>query len=219
MKIPYLFLTLFGLFWLQVGWAQQQTIQGTVTDESGLPLSGATVVVKGTSQGVATDFDGNFTLQVSDAQATLQISYLGYVSQDIPLNGQTAITVSLAEDAAGLEEVVVVGYGTLEQREVTSAIASVKSDDFIMGSITDPVEMIRGQVAGLQINKPGGRSTNNSEIALRGISTLRSGSSPLIIIDGVPGDLNTVAPEDIESIDILKVKRWFGRCNLWYTRH
>ena len=183
---------------------QQKSITGTVTDESGLPLPGVAVFIKGTTNGAVTDMDGNYSISDIPENATLVFSFMGMRMQEVVMGDQTSINVVMIEETIGIEEVVAIGYGTLSGKEVTSAVVSVKSEDFLEGAITDPAELIRGKVAGLQIGRPGGRSTNTSEISLRGVSTLSSSSSPLIIIDGVPGSLNSVAPEDIESIDILK---------------
>ncbi len=183
---------------------QNRKISGKVTDKSGQSLPGVTIVVKGTARGTVSNADGEYSLSNIPEDATLVFSFVGMIAQEIIAGNQTTIDITMEYDAIGIDEVVAIGYGTLSGKEVTSAIVSVKADDFLEGAITDPAELIRGQVAGLQINKPGGRSTNTSEISLRGVSTLSSSSSPLVVIDGVPGSLNSVAPEDIESIDILK---------------
>ena len=183
---------------------QQNVISGKVIDSSGSPLPGVTVIIKGTTNGTITDADGNYAISDVPSDATLVFSFVGMAAQEIIVAGKTSINITMQEDSIGIEEVVAIGYGTLSGKEVTSAIVSVKSEDFLEGAITDPAELIRGKVAGLQIGRPGGRSTSTSEISLRGVSTLSSSSSPLVVIDGVPGSLSYVAPEDIESIDILK---------------
>lgn len=184
----------------------QREIRGKVTDENDLPLLGATIVVKGTSVGTTTDLDGNFTLNVPAGADTLVISYVGYGTVEILLEDTEVYNISLTPVASSLDEVVVVGvgYGTLQKREVTNAIASVKSEDFVKGSINNVAELVQGKVAGLLITTTSGSPTASPEILLRGVGTLMSGVSPLVIVDGIPGTMDQVAPEDIESIDVLK---------------
>lgn len=188
------------------GIAQQSSkqIAGKIMDERGDPVIGANVVEKGTTNGVITDMDGNFTLAVSPS-AIIQISYIGYITQEIPAGSITSFTnIRLVEDLQALNEVVVVGYGTVRRGELTSAISSVKSESFIKGAVQDAAQLLQGKVAGLGVVLPNGDPTATTQIMLRGVSTLRSSTSPLVIIDGVPGELSTVATEDIESIDIVK---------------
>lgn len=182
---------------------KDRVITGRITDNNGEPIIGANVSIVGMSLGTITDVDGNFSLEVPE-NATLQISYIGYLSQRVSLKDQKHIHVELIEDTQDLEEIVVIGYGTQRKGDVTSAISSIKSDNFIKGAVSDAGQLIQGKVAGLTITRPSGDPTGNSQIMLRGITTLMSSTEPLILIDGVPGDLNTVAPEDIESIDVLK---------------
>lgn len=183
----------------------QRTISGTVTDAgSGEPLIAANVLVLGTSTGTVTDFDGNFTLEVPDDATTLRITYTGYADQEIDIANGTTFDVQLAEGTA-LEEVVVTGYGTAKSREVTSSIASIKEEDFNRGNINDPSQLLQGKVAGLTISRPGSNPNGGFNIRLRGLSSLGANTQPLIVIDGVLGaDLNTVDPNDIASIDVLK---------------
>lgn len=178
-------------------------ITGTVIDKNGEPIIGANVLIKGTSIGTITDFNGKYTLEVPE-NAIIQISYIGYLSQDINVNGKKEITVRLAEDTQSLDEVVVVGYGTQKKGEVASAISSIKSENFIKTPSTDPAQLIKGQVPGLSIITPDANPTSTSEISLRGITTLKASASPLVLIDGIPGDLNSVSPDDIQQIDVLK---------------
>lgn len=184
---------------------KKKKVTGTVKDANGEPIIGATVVEKGTTNGTVTDFDGNYALELS-GNGILAISYIGYKSQEFLVSQikQSTLSVILKEDTEVMDEVVVVGYGTQKKGDVTSAIAGVKSDNFIQGVATDAGRLIQGKVAGLTITTPSGDPTEKSQIMLRGITTLMSSTEPLVLIDGVPGDLNTVAPEDIESIDVLK---------------
>ena len=184
---------------------RKKKISGYVRDIHGEPIIGATVLEEGTNNGTITDFDGNYTLEISE-NGVLSISYIGYKTETYPVAQikQPQLTVTLQEDTEVMDEVVVVGYGTQRKGDVTSAISGVKSDNFVQGVATDAGRLIQGKVAGLTITTPSGDPTEKSQIMLRGITTLMSSTEPLVLIDGVPGDLNTVAPEDIESIDVLK---------------
>lgn len=180
-----------------------QVVAGKVFDKSGEPIIGANVIIKGTTNGTVTDLDGNFSLEVPE-NATLQISYIGYLTQEIPVRNQKVITVSLLEDMQSLDEVVVVGYGTQRKGEVASAISSIKSENFVKVPTADVAQAIRGQIAGLSVITPDANPVGKSQISLRGVNTLMSSSSPLVLIDGIPGDMNTVSPDDIDQIDVLK---------------
>ena len=183
---------------------QSVTIKGVVTDKTGMPIIGANVIEKGTTNGIITDFDGNYTLNVANGNAVLVFSYIGYKSQEIVVGNQKTIDVVLAEDTEMMDEVVVIGYGTQKKGDVTSAVASVKAEDFTVGKIGDASELIKGKVAGLTIAKGRGDPTAESTIRLRGVISINGSSTPLVLVDGVEGGLNTVAPENIASIDVLK---------------
>lgn len=179
-------------------------VRGVIKDETGEPIIGATVRVKGQSEGTVSDFDGNFTLDVTDDN-TLQISYIGYQTQEFVVGKQHHFSIVLEEDKKILNEVVVIGYGTQKKGDITSSVGSVKSEDFTAGAINDAGQLIQGKIAGLSVTNPSGNPVGGTEISLRGNTTILGASTnPLILIDGVPGDFNTVAPEDIESIDVLK---------------
>ena len=179
-------------------------VRGVIKDETGEPIIGATVRVKGQSEGTVSDFDGNFTLDVTDDN-TLQISYIGYQTQEFAVGKQHHFSIVLEEDKKILNEVVVIGYGTQKKGDITSSVGSVKSKDFTAGAINDAGQLIQGKIAGLSVTNPSGNPVGGTEISLRGSTTILGASTnPLILIDGVPGDFNTVAPEDIESIDVLK---------------
>lgn len=182
--------------------AQKATVSGTVTDSHGEPIIGASVMIKGTQQGTATDMDGRFTLSVAPGQE-LAISSIGYKPVVIKPSG-TAMEITLADDAELLEDVVVIGYGTQRKGDVTSAVSSVKAEDFTVGAIGDAAELVKGKVAGLTIAKGSGDPNAESAIRLRGVISFEGGSTPLVLIDGVEGGLGTVAPENIASIDVLK---------------
>lgn len=179
-------------------------VRGVIKDETGEPIIGATVRVKGKSEGTVSDFDGNFSLDVT-GDNTLQISYIGYQTQEIAIGKQHHFSIVLEEDKKILNEVVVIGYGTQKKGDITSSVGSVKSEDFTAGAINDAGQLIQGKIAGLSVTNPSGNPVGGTEISLRGNTTILGASTnPLILIDGVPGDFNTVAPEDIESIDVLK---------------
>lgn len=183
---------------------QQKAISGKVVDSKGESIIGANVMEKGTTNGTITDFDGKFSLNVS-AKAILQVSYIGYKSQEIPVSQLKAgAVITLKEDTEVMDEVVVIGYGTQRKGDVTSAIASVKAEDFTVGKVGDAADLIKGKVAGLSIAKGSGDPNATSSIRLRGVISVNGSTTPLILIDGVEGDLSTVAPENIESIDVLK---------------
>ena len=179
-------------------------VRGVIKDETGEPIIGATVRVKGQSEGTVSDFDGNFSLDVT-SDNTLQISYIGYQTQEFAVGKQHHFSIVLEEDKKILNEVVVIGYGTQKKGDITSSVGSVKSEDFTAGAINDAGQLIQGKIASLSVTNPSGNPVGGTEISLRGNTTILGASTnPLILIDGVPGDFNTVAPEDIESIDVLK---------------
>lgn len=181
------------------------TLSGRVTNSGNEPLEGVSVVVKGTQTGTVTDADGRFQLSVPSVNnVELVFSFVGYASQTVKVGSRMVFDIVLQEVVSDLSDVVVVGYGTQKKRDVTAAVVSVKADDFVKGAAVDAGQLIRGKVAGLAVVKPDANPTSVSQINLRGIATISSNSSPLILIDNVPGSLTTVAPEDIESIDILK---------------
>lgn len=190
---------------LQYAAAQQLNVKGTVTDPSGEPVIGASVIVEGTKTGTSTDIDGNFAVS-ADAKGKLRISYIGYETQDVAVNGRTDIKVVLKENSAVLDEVVVIGYGTMDKKELTSAISHVSEKDFLSVSSLDPSMMIQGKVPGVSITNTGAGDPNNqASIQIRGVSSREAGLGPLIVIDGVPGgNLTNINPNDIASFDILK---------------
>jgi len=180
----------------------QNKVSGTVLDASGEPLIGVSVLEAGTTNGTVTDMDGKFSLTVKQG-ARLTVSYVGYTSQTVA--ARNGMTVNLQEDNKLLNEVVVVGYGTMRRKDVTSSITTVRSEDLNKGVFTDPGQMLQGKVPGLVVSStadPNGSPT----ITLRGASTLRSGAmSPYYVVDGIPGvDISIVSPDDIESIDVLR---------------
>jgi iron complex outermembrane receptor protein len=186
--------------------AQSRTITGTVLDATlGDPVPGATVLVKGTTRGAATDLDGKFTLQLQAGDQVLVVSFVGYLSQEVEIGNQSNVTINLQEDIKSLQEAVVIGYGSQDKKELTSAVVGVRPDDFNRGNVTNPAQLLQGKVAGLSITRPGGNPNNGFNIRLRGLSTFGANSAPLIVLDGVIGaSLENVDPNDIQSIDVLK---------------
>ena len=201
----------------------QQTVSGTVKDESG-PLPGATVAIKGTSTGTTTDFDGNYTLSNVPADGILVFSFIGYEIQEIGVNGRSTIDVNLAADASELEEVVLIGYGTTTIKDATGSVSSVNSEEFNKGVIATPEQLIQGKTAGVQISETSGAPGAGINVRIRGSNSIRSGNNPLFVVDGVPlasgspptssvggigtaggqNPLSFINPNDIESISILK---------------
>lgn len=186
--------------------SQDQTITGTVTEaDTGDPIPGANVVVKGTTTGTVTDLDGKYSLSFSEEDAVLLFSFVGFVSHEIQVGNQSVIDVILTPDVTALSEIIVTGYGTQEKKEITSAVASVKEEDFNVGMVNNPAQLIQGKVAGLTITKPGGDPNDDYNVRLRGVSTFGENQEPLVVVDGFIGaSISSVDPADIASIDVLK---------------
>ncbi len=198
-------LLLGGLFSSSASAQGGYQVKGVVIDALG-PVYGATVIEKGTTNGVSTGMDGDFVLNVSGENAVVEISCIGYSTQSFPANAVPA-TITLAEDNEFLDEVVVIGYGSQSKKEVTGSVASLKPDDFNQGSVANPMGLLQGKVSGLNVIKNGGDdpAQNSYNVQLRGVGSLNGSTEPLYVIDGVPGgNLSSVQPADIESIDILK---------------
>jgi TonB-linked SusC/RagA family outer membrane protein len=197
-------LTVFLMFGALVSFAQGQVTGKVTSKDDGSPLPGVNIVEKGTSNGATTDADGNFTIKVG-ANATLIFSFVGSTTQEVEVGSQTSINVELLSDVTSLSEVVVVGYGTQEKKEISSSVTSVKSEDFNKGTVNDPAQLLQGRVAGLNITRPGGDPNGSFNIRLRGVGTIGANAEPLIVIDGIiGGSLSNVDPNDIASFDVLK---------------
>jgi iron complex outermembrane receptor protein len=192
------------MFGALVSFAQGQVTGKVTSKDDGSPLPGVNIVEKGTSNGATTDADGNFTIKVG-ANATLIFSFVGSTTQEVEVGSQTSINVELLSDVTSLSEVVVVGYGTQEKKEISSSVTSVKSEDFNKGTVNDPAQLLQGRVAGLNITRPGGDPNGSFNIRLRGVGTIGANAEPLIVIDGIiGGSLSNVDPNDIASFDVLK---------------
>lgn len=186
---------------------QNLSLSGTVQDDQGSTLPGVSIVIKGTTQGTITDIDGKFTLNVPQDAKTLVFSFIGFETQEVPVDSRTTtLHVKLIRNVIGLDEVVAVGYGRMTRKDVTSSITTVNAKDLNVGVYSDPAQLLQGKVPGLTITQTSDPN-GSSSITLRGASTLRSGEAqePYYVIDGIPGmSLSLVAPEDIESIDVLR---------------
>lgn len=181
------------------------TIEGKVVDESGEPLIGVNVQVEGTTTGTATDFDGIFVLEGIDEDAVLIISYVGYQTQEVKLNGEASIEIVMVSDSELLDEIVVIGYGTMRQKDLTGAISTINAEDLKVESPRSVQDLLRGNTAGLSIGFANS-AKGSAGLQIRGKNTLKAGSEPLIVVDGVifEGSLTEINPMDIASIDILK---------------
>jgi len=193
--------------------AIQTTITGTVTDSDGVLLPGASVMVQGTSNGTTTDFDGNFSIQANPGDV-LEVSYVGFETQTITVSQQTKYSIQLAANTSELDEVLVVGYGTQKKSDLTGAVSSVVADEFNKGVVNNPGNLLQGKVSGLNVTNSSGEPGAGQDIIIRGVGTLRSGTSPLYVVDGFVLDnsgnglatnpLNFINTQDIESINVLK---------------
>ena len=182
-----------------------KVVTGTIVDPSGMPVIGANVMVKGTTNGTITDMDGKFSLEVEEG-ATLQISYIGYANQEIKVGNQKTLSIALKEDAEALDEVVVVGFGTQKKVNLTGAVSNVTSEAFENRSVANVSQALQGAMPGLNITQSQGYLDATPDINIRGVGTIGEGSSgsPLILIDGMEGDMNRLNPQDIESVSVLK---------------
>ncbi|WP_313381750.1 TonB-dependent receptor [Proteiniphilum saccharofermentans] len=184
--------------------AQQQgrTITGKVIDENGDPVIGANIIEKGTTNGTVTDVDGNFSLRLEE-NAILHISYIGYLPQDITTSDKMTFNIVLEEDTKALEELVVIGYGTARKIDLTGSISSLSGDKLQMKSTPQLSSQLQGQMAGVQITRSNGDPSAGATIRVRGVTTM-STNDPLVIVDGIPGTLTNIAPEDVKDIQVLK---------------
>lgn len=183
--------------------ASKKVCTGKVVDKAGQPIPGAGVIEVDSSNGVVTDQNGSFSINVAPG-ATLTVSCIGYKTENITVGTQNTYTITLSDDFEMLSETVVIGYGTMKKGEVASAISTVKSEEFLKTPGANAAELIKGKVPGLIINTPDGNPVSSTQISLRGATTLKAGTAPLVLIDGVPGSLSEVSSDDIEQIDVLK---------------
>jgi len=203
-KLKILLLTLFVGFSIN-SWAQTKEVSGVILDDKGVSLPGANVIEVGTKNSLTTDFDGKFKMNVSDKNAVLLVSFVGFVEQRVKIEGSKSnYTIKLVSSATSLEQVVVVGYGKGSRKNLTSAVSSVKADQLNNGVIADVGQLLQGKVSGLNVSTSGD-PTKPSSVVLRGASTLNSSQGPFYVVDGIPGvDISIIAPEDIVTVDVLK---------------
>jgi len=195
----------------ELNYFQATTVTGKVTDETGMGMPGVNVIVKGTSNGTTTDSEGVYrlTLAADQAGGTLVFSFIGYQAQEQPINNRTNINVSMVADVAELSEVVVVGYGTQEKRDVTSSISTVSGEAIAKMPTGNAMDAMKGQIAGVDILQNGGRPGEAPTIRIRGRRSLTASNDPLFVIDGIPmtAGTNTISDfntEDIQSVEVLK---------------
>jgi TonB-linked SusC/RagA family outer membrane protein len=196
------------------GFFQTTTVSGTIKDDTGIALPGVSIVEKGTNKGTVSDADGKYSISVLSGQSVLVFSFVGTVTQEVTVGGRSEIDVTLMVDASTLSEIVVVGYGTQERKDVTGVVATVKSEDFNKGILNSPEQLIQGKVAGVNVTSASGEPGATQSIVIRGPGGVRTGSTPLFVVDGMPLDnsttggstnpLNFINPQDIQSMTILK---------------
>ena len=182
----------------------QIEINGIISDETGQPLPGATILEKNTNNGVVTDFDGNYSIQVSDENSKLMISFVGYSTQEVSIEGLEEFNFSL-EPSNELDEVVITGYGSQQKRDLTGAIVQVKSEDFVKGANTNALQLLNGKASGVHISQSDSAPGGAIDIKIRGAGSINASNAVLVVIDGLPGgSLTALSPDDIESIEVLK---------------
>lgn len=201
-----MFKAFFLLVFLITGFVQAQyTVSGNVTDSKAVPLPGASILEKGTTNGVQTDFDGKFSIEISDENAVLVVSYIGFGEKEVQVNGQATVNVQLQETAQGLDEVVVVGYGTQKKVNVIGSISQVSSENIENRPVTQVSQAITGQMSGVTVVQRSGRPGESSgNISVRGVGSFGATPDALVLIDGIPGTLNDINPDDIKTISVLK---------------
>lgn len=183
---------------------QTRTIKGIITDETGESMIGVSVLVKGTSIGTITNLEGEYTLDIPAGNTTLEVSYIGYKTQQIAIGTDSQVNIKLVPDTQALDEVVVIGYGAVKKRDLTGAVTSIKNEDIALNPGTNPMQALQGKVAGLDIMKSSGQAGAGVSMQLRGTRSFTASGDPTFIIDGMPGDYSTLNPNDIESIEVLK---------------
>jgi TonB-linked SusC/RagA family outer membrane protein len=185
---------------------QQKTINGKVVDENGLPLPGASIIEQGTINGVVTDFDGNFSIKVENHNSIIEISYIGYSTKFVKASEDFS-KIKLQPDTTSLDEIVLIGYGSATRKDVTGSVASISEKNMNEGAVTSPLQLISGKAAGVNITQTGSEPGSTPSVRIRGISSLIGGNDPLVVVDGIQGNmdlLNQIPPSEITSIDILK---------------
>lgn len=200
----FLSIVLITVLFTGMAFAQQKTVKGKVTDETGSPVPGATIIVKGTQTGTVTDISGNFSIGVPDGSKSLVISFIGLTQQEILVGNQTNITVKMLAETIGIDEVVAIGYSTATRKNVASSIAKISEKDIIGLSVTDARQTLQGKMAGVQVTSNGGDPGAGARIVIRGMGSFTN-PDPLYVVDGIQGgDINSIPAQDIENITVLK---------------
>jgi TonB-linked SusC/RagA family outer membrane protein len=202
MKLKLLFSGLFLICSLVIT-AQERTIKGVVTDMAGEPIIGANVMVKNTILGTATDLDGNYTLVVPESATALTVSYIGMKDIEVPITG-AVVNIVMEEDVSSLDELVVIGYGTQRRRDLTGSIASVRGDAITTAPVTNVAQALQGKLPGVNVISQDGRPDAEISIRVRGGGSISQSNDPLVLIDGIPGSINDIPGDMVESIDVLK---------------
>lgn len=195
------------MFLSSVTFAQNaRTVSGKVTDKNGNALPGTNVVVQGTSTGVQADINGSYQIIVNNpANAVIEFSFIGYVVQRVPLGNQTNINVELEEEAIGLEEIIVIGYGTVKKRDLTGSVATIKSAEITKTATNNALQSMQGKIAGLDVTKSSGESGSGINVSLRGNRSINASNAPLFLVDGIEyGSTLDINSSDIASIEVLK---------------
>ena len=200
-----LFMIMFMGMLCLAAFAQGKKVSGVVKDVAGEPLIGVNVLVKGTTNGTITDFDGNYTLQNVKASDVLVVSYIGYLTQEIHVGNQATVNVTLKEDTKTLDEVVVIGYGTAKRKDITGSVASVGAEALSVVPVASATEALQGKMAGVQITTTEGSPDAEMKIRVRGGGSITQSNEPLYIVDGFPvSTISDIPTSDIETIDVLK---------------
>lgn len=192
----------FCMLWL-ASFAQQK-VSGHVTDATGEPLIGVSVTIKGTSTGTVTDFEGNYSLPSVTSSTQIQFSYIGYLTKNITVGNKSTIDVTMEEDNAALDEVVVIGYQTVRRRDLTGSVASVSGKTIASAPVADLSQALQGKLAGVNIVSQDGRPDTTISIRVRGGGSISQSNEPLILIDGIAGSMSDIPADQVESIDVLK---------------
>lgn len=182
----------------------QHTVSGVIKDTAGEPIIGANVVEKGTTNGSITDINGKFSFLMTTPTATLAVSYIGYQSLDYLYKGEGFVTIILKEESQDLDEIVVVGYGTMKKKDLTGAVSAIKADEITAFAVSNPIQALQGRVPGVVLSQNTGDPSGDYSIRIRGVNSIRGDNSPLYIIDGIPASTSSINTYDIESMEILK---------------
>ena len=184
----------------------QQSLSGSVVDPAGVPLAGVNVVIKGTNTGTSTDFDGNFSIEASSSDVLI-FSFVGFKDQEVSVGDNSSFSISLEEEASFLDEIVVIGYGTVKKSDLTGSVASIDSEQLAKGAVAvrNPMEALNGLATGVQVSQNSGAPGAALSVRIRGGNSLLGNNEPLYVIDGVLlGSPNSINPNDIQSVEILK---------------